>query len=274
LTVDINSLGYRSDLIFPRFDGQIMDRGDYLAVLTPANPDFHWGNFLLFKEPPGEGDFNGWKALFSKEIGLEAQHMAFGWDTVDGEMGQVGPFLAAGFSLEESVVLTAASVNPPPKVNHEVVVRPLSEDWEWEAALGNQIACRDLEYGEAGYRVFRERQMARYRKMVRAGLGHWFGAFLEGRLVADLGVFKDDELGRFQSVGTHLDFRRRGICGTLVYRAASHAYEAMGISTLVMVADEHDHAAGIYESVGFEKAEYQRGLGWWDRARGSGATLC
>lgn len=128
------------------------------------------------------------------------------------------------------------------------------------------VAAGSLELeGEEGYRAFKERQMARYRGMVRAGLGHWFGAFLEGRLVADLGVFRDGELGRFQSVGTHPNFRRRGICGTLVYRAASYAYEAMGIRTLVMVADEHYHAARIYESVGFRPTEKQRGLGWWNK---------
>lgn len=55
--MQVRSLGYRTDLIFPAFDGQITDRGDYLVVRTPSNPTFYWGNFLLFDRPPGDGDF-------------------------------------------------------------------------------------------------------------------------------------------------------------------------------------------------------------------------
>lgn len=38
----------------------------------------------------------------------------------------------------------------------------------------------------------------------------------------------------------------------------------MGVDTLVMIADEHYHAARIYESVGFKPVEKIRGLTWWD----------
>jgi len=33
----LHSLGYQTDLIFPRFDGIILDRGDYLVIQTPTN---------------------------------------------------------------------------------------------------------------------------------------------------------------------------------------------------------------------------------------------
>ena len=49
----IRSLGWRTDLIFPRFDGVVTDRGDYLVVRTPSNPGFYWGNFLLLDAPAG-----------------------------------------------------------------------------------------------------------------------------------------------------------------------------------------------------------------------------
>jgi hypothetical protein len=42
------SLGWRSDLVFARFDGEVVDRGNHLLVRTPGNPTFWWGNFLLF----------------------------------------------------------------------------------------------------------------------------------------------------------------------------------------------------------------------------------
>jgi hypothetical protein len=37
----VQSLGYRTDLIFPTFEGQITDRGDYLVIRTPSNPTFY-----------------------------------------------------------------------------------------------------------------------------------------------------------------------------------------------------------------------------------------
>jgi predicted GNAT family acetyltransferase len=105
--------------------------------------------------------------------------------------------------------------------------------------------------------------MARYRAMAAAGLGAWFGAFIGGQLVADSGVFHHQELGRFQEVETHPDYRRRGIGGTMVYAAARYALAHFGIQTLVIVADRDSAPARLYASLGFEPTEQQVGLEWW-----------
>lgn len=264
----VQSLGHRTDLFFPEFDGEVIDRGDYLVILTPSNPTYHWGNYLLFPCPPGPNDLRRWKNLFDEEIRARqpAEHYAFGWDTIAGEQGQVQPFLAEGFSITETVVLTTTQVQPPPKTNQQVSIRPIATDDDWEQATQNQIICRPPEYGLPGFEIFKRAQMARYRRMTQTGFGAWFGAFLGERLVADLGVFTREEIGRFQQVETHPDFRRRGICGTLVYQASRYAFEQMGASTLVMAADEHYHAARIYESVGFQPREHQVQLYWWDES--------
>lgn len=268
--MQVHSLGYRTDLIFPQFDGQILDRGAYLVILTLTNPTFYWGNFLLFQNPPGEGDLEKWKALFTREIGpqIKAGHFAFGWDTIHGETGAPQPFLDEGFNLSQTVVLSTRQVKIPPKYNQEVEVRPLISDEDWEQATQNQIACRNPEHTLEGYRVFKTDQMRRYRRMSQSGLGHWFGAFLGSRLVAELGVFTSGKLGRFQQVGTHPDYRRQGICGALVYQASRYAFEQMNVETLVMVADVHYHAAKIYASLGFQPREHQVGLDWWPKSQG------
>jgi len=270
----IQSLGYRTDLFFPRFDGEVIDRGNYTVIRTPSNPTFYWGNFLLFATPPALGDVERWRSLFAREIGVPptVRHFAFGWDGTAGETGEIAPFLAAGFGLDETVVLTARGVQRPDKYNEEVEVRVLTEDWEWEAALMNHIACRDPEHEETGYVLYSARKMDRYRAMVRAGSGTWFGAFLGDRLAGDLGIFLEDGVGRFQSVGTHPDFRRRGVCGALVHQAALFALGNMGVRILVMVADADYHAARIYESVGFTPSERQVGVTWWPRAGIQGLT--
>ena len=265
----VKSLGYQTDLIFPDYDGEIIDRGDYLVILTPDNPTFHWGNFILFKNPPKSSDFEQWKKIFNQEIAsrLDVKHMTFGWDSIKGETGDIKLFVDDGFDFEKSIVLSTDEVNVPKKYNTEVEIRPLSEDWEWEQARLNQIACRDSCHDIASYTRFKTDQMLRYRNMVNSGLGHWFGAFLGKELVADLGIFQINNRARFQSVGTNPDYRRLGICGTLVYEASQYAFEKMKSKTLVMVADEDYHAARIYESVGFKPTERQVGLSWWERSQ-------
>lgn len=263
--MEVRSLGYRTDLIFPAFDGEIVDCGDYLVIRSPTNPTFYWGNFLLFSRPPQAGDYDRWRELFAKEIGAPPQvnHMTFGWEDTTGAVGEVAPFLEAGFRINHFVVLAARGVQPPRYLTREVQVRPLRSDEDWKQALENQVRCREPEFEENGYRRFMADRLARLRAMHRAGLGDWYGAFQGPQLVADLGIFHDQELGRFQSVATHPQFRRRGIAGTLVYEAARQALTQYNLERLVIVADEGSAPARLYGSVGFETVEHQVGLEWW-----------
>jgi ribosomal protein S18 acetylase RimI-like enzyme len=274
--MELRSLGYRTDLIFPAFEGQIVDRGDYLVVRTPANPTFYWGNFLLFGQPPGRGDFERWRELFGREIGSQPLfvHQAFGWDSPEGEMGLSEPFLQAGFEPAQDVVLTAPGPRPPARPSTAISVRPLSSASDREQALELQVMCRDAGHEAGGYRVFKRRSMDRYVKMSQTGRGDWYGAFIGEQLVADLGVFHDGQgLGRYRSVETHPDFRRQGIAGTLVYEAGRRAVERHGLHTLVIVAEENSAPARLYQSLGFALKEKMAGLLWWDRkAAGQQAT--
>lgn len=264
----VRSMGYRTDLIFSRFAGEVVERSGYVVIRTRSNPSYHWGNFLLFDRPPQDGDLEAWKSLFVDEIRsvLPAEHFAFGWDDSEGREGAAEQFVTAGFVWQRSVVLATDSVHEPTKQNGDVQVRPLRSDDDWKQVTATQITCRPPQYSLEDYTAFKERHMENYRAMSEAGRGHWFGAFLGDRLVADLGVFSDAEVGRFQSVETHPDFRRRGICSTLVHAASQHAFEHMGVETLVMVADPEEHAIRIYRDVGFRDAERQIGLSWWPGA--------
>ena len=250
------SLGFRTEMIFHRFDGVVLDRGEYLVVKTPSNPGFMFGNFLLFFHAPKLGTLERWKALFKTEFTdlPEVKHLTFLWDSPAEGVGDVTELVMEGFKIDFSVVLTAQSVRRPAKFNSRLEVRPMTTASEWAEVTENQISTKAAEYEIGSYRTFKERQMARYRAMSEQGLGRWFGAYLDGKLVGDLGIYREGihgTLGRFQSVGTHPEFRRQGVCGTLVYESAKFALGEMGLQDLVMVADENYHAAKIYESVGF-----------------------
>lgn len=269
------SLGWQTDLIFARFDGEVIDRGNHLLVRTPGNPTFWWGNFLLFQHAPGPGDLERWMALFDEEIATPqpaSRHRAFGVDVRD-RLVLPPEFAAAGFELNEATVLTLTREqlrDPgkplPPAFEFRVLALPRDS----AAVVDKQVVVDEKRYEPAGYRLFAERQMARYAAMQQAGLGHWFGmvATIDGQsvLAASCGLFRDprrdDGLGRFQYVSTHPAWRRRGLCTALVHAASRHGFEAMGLRTLAMVADPDDVAIGVYESVGF-----QRGTSTWQFER-------
>lgn len=263
--MELKSLGYRSDLIFIRFDGQVIDRGRYLVIRSPSNPNYFWGNMLIFDQPPAEGDWQRWPEIFAGEIGSppRVKHKVFGWDTSQGEIGQAEEFVRQGYRLEQMDVLAASQVRPPQHLNEDVQVRPLATERDWQAALDHQVRNREGGHTQDSYREFRRKQNRRYRAMQDAGLGHWFGAFLDDRLVAELGLYVLDGLGRFQNVVTDADQRRRGIAGTLVYRASLAAMEDLGANQLVIVADRGSDAGRLYRSLGYELAERQAGLEWW-----------
>ncbi len=266
--MQVRSLGYQTDLIFASFDGEIIDRGRYLVIRTPTNPSFFWGNFLLFADAPAEGDYSRWQELFALEIGAPplVTHQTFGWDTTDNEQGVIQPFLENGFRLGQSVVLTTRQPIPPSKVPQAVTVRPLERDEDWAQSVENQVECREPGFAEESYRLFRGRQMNRYRAMARAGLGAWFGAFIGSRLVADLGIFHTDQLGRYQSVQTHPGYRRQGIASYLVSQSGMYALDHFGIKTLVIVAEADSQAERLYRAAGFEIVEHQMGLEKWNES--------
>jgi GNAT superfamily N-acetyltransferase len=126
--------------------------------------------------------------------------------------------------------------------------------------VDNQVRCREPEHDETDYRLFKERQMSGYRAMSAAGLGEWFGAFADEEMLADLGIFHDGQLARYQSVETHPDHRRRGIAGNLVYHAGQYALTRFRVETLVIVAEHESAASRLYSSLAFEPRELQVGL--------------
>lgn len=258
----LRSLGRRTDLMFAKFSGSVTDRGSYILIKTPSNPHYHWGNYLVFDHPPRKGSHQDWTQIFDREFEYysEPHHYVFTWQ---GEGGDFQEFLDAGFTLDTATVLTATKLNPPPHLNQKIEIRKISSDTEWAQVTRLQVLCSDPKFMDIQYEQFKTTQMNSYRKMSEAGHGFWFGAYIEGELVGDLGIFFDGKLGRYQNVGTHPDRRRQGICGTLVYKAGEIAFKEFGIEHLVMEADVDYHAARIYESVGFQRNEINKALSWW-----------
>lgn len=250
----VTSKGHLTDLFFWRSFGRVEDRGEYLRVETPAQRGWYFGNLLLFERGPREGELARWRELFAREFAHapEIRHELFCWAVGEEGLGRVEPFLAAGFAPEVNPVLVARELRGPPRPNREVEVREVLSDEDWREAVEAQVLSRGSRYGETRFRDFIGRRIEGYRRLIGAGAGAWYGAYLGGRLVGDLGLFWGGPAARFQFVETHPDFRRRGICATLVHEVGSSILREGRAEALVIVA-EGDDVARIYESVGFKR---------------------
>jgi ribosomal protein S18 acetylase RimI-like enzyme len=253
--VEIRSLGYRTDLAILALEGsQVTDQGDYLVIRTTANPDYWWGNFLLLRDlKPGSG--TGWLDTFTAEF-PGARHLTLGVDEPDAASVDAGEL--PGMTRERNAVMTAAAVHAPPRPNTDAVIRTLAGDVDWRQSFELATALYAGEPG--GDAAFLSAQLKAKRSLTESGHAAWFGAFLDGTLVAQLGLVTGIAgLARYQSVETHPAARRRGLAGTLVWHAGTAAIAA-GTRTLVMVADPDDDAIRVYRSVGFTETESQLGF--------------
>jgi GNAT superfamily N-acetyltransferase len=233
---------------------RVEDHGAYLAVRTPANPDFHWGNFLLLAEPPERGQAAAWLERFAAEF-PEAEHVALGIDVTEVGGVDVGDFADAGLHLDRSAVLTAKAVQEPPRPYRGATYRELAGDDDWRQAQELRAVVSDDERG--GDSGFRAARIASQRALTEAGHGSWFGAFVDGKLVAHLGLVTDGSaIARYQNVETHPDWRRKGIAATLVWHAGQLGLDSLA-SMLVIAADPDYVAIRVYRSVGFIDAETQ-----------------
>lgn len=253
----IQSLGYRTDLMLLRLQGSVVaDRGDHLVVRTPANPGFHWGNFILAEPAWVDRPLADLVAIFHTEH-PQAGHLALGVDGVSGRVWGSDELAECGLELDRSVVMSATEVSGPLHANTEAVCRMLASDADWAAAVDLHAA----DYGTfdpAQHREFTARRMTARREQQEAGLGGWFGAFVDGEMLSGLGLFTDGSgLGRFQDVETAASARRRGLAATLVHHASLVGLRNYAMRELVMVADPDYAAIRIYRSLGFTDSETQ-----------------
>ena len=266
--MDVTSLGFRTDLALLTAAGSLVeDRGTHLVVRTPDNPTFFWGNFLLLAEPPAPGGEREVVAAFHAEF-PQAEHVSIGIDTADLTDDARAAFEAAGMTVDVSTVLTTSRLTAPREVEAEV--RPLvsDEDWEARARLSQQLYPQT---SEEAFMTFARAKNEQEKKLIDAGRGQRFGAFVDGALVSTAGCFvTEDGVARFQSVETHPDHRRKGLAGAVTHAAGRHALDHLGVRTLVIVADTDGEAIGLYRRLGFTDSERQlmmeqRSGEWVDR---------
>ena len=254
------TLGLRTQIALNSDRSQVEPFGGFLAVRTPSNPGYYFGNFLIFDRAPRNGDDERWPAYFGDAFAEEpaVRHAAFAW-SIDAEPGAIEPFLRRGYSYDESAVMTARSVHafaPPPCMH----IRPLRGDEDWAAQLALGIAAREERYEPVAYAQFKAAQVRHHRSLAeRAGV--WLGAFDGERLAGSCGIFPAEAgIARYQDVSVLPEYRNRGIARSLVSAAGRFALERLGAREVVIVAAAGDFPRKIYERAGLTLLEREGAL--------------
>lgn len=259
MRVDDLSPAWRSEFILHAHGAEVAELADCIAVRTPANPHFYWGNFLLLPSAPADADLAHWLQRFEAWVAQGrplVRHVAIGINAP--RQGEMRPaWLAAGFECMDTTALSLqpAQLRAPAQAPRgAVIVRPIDFEREMAAAVDLQCASND-GFEPTGYRAFRHAQMQRYAALAARGQAQWFGAWCDRTLAADCGLIRESgaRTARFQLVSTHPQWRRRGLCRALIYGVSQWGFGHWAAQQLLMCADPADVAIGIYQSLGYTR---------------------
>ncbi|MCI5072244.1 GNAT family N-acetyltransferase [bacterium] len=261
----IEHLGIKTDLMLNAFSGLVEEKDNYTVIKTMSNPESYWGNYLIFNQAPQKGDYQRWCTIFDQEFFYYSQkhHYAFTWLDQNIMKPNTEEFESHGFNLETNQVMRLDQFNHDTKFNDVIEIKSLKSDQEWNDTLELQILCSVRAHATQSDRTFKTEQFKQYRTMSQQNRGHWYGAYIGNKLIADLGIFHNNKIGRYQAVETHPDFRNQNICKAMIKACGEMAIEEHKLKSLIIVADEHDYAKNIYTSVGFKCVEYYQSLTWW-----------
>src|SRR5258705_2051716 len=121
----VRSLGCRTDLMLIGWDGLVDEIDGAMRARSPSNPDFFFGNFLLFPDAPAPGEAQSLVTRFQAAFADDPRirHVCLRWDRPDGARGAVDELASAGFSIEEMVVMQTATPRAPSRTNDDAHLR-------------------------------------------------------------------------------------------------------------------------------------------------------
>ena len=255
----MKSLALRSELLVMDGLSHVTDHGDYWVQETPREPDYWMGNQLILKR--GDLSAESVDAAFVKHF-PDAKHRAIVWDMPDLDGALITPaFEALGYERDVVDALTLRGEIAAAETPKGIVLRACETDADWEQALTLALEIGVEEGHPADSHIgYLQRRNCGRRAQIDRGLGQWFGAFEEGSLVAQMGMFHDVEVARYQHVETRKSHRRRGICAALLRHCCTWAQDRAPRALPVIVADTDGDAGRLYRRMGFAHTETITGV--------------
>ena len=257
-----HSLLTATDLELSAVDGQVNHFDSFIQVRSPDNPGYYWGNYLLFPEPPEVDQLTVFIDKFRDQFQEfpDVKHVLLRWDGAALAVDVLGRAKDLNLVPDHGFELIANTLPDPDP--GKVEIRPINFSADFELVTALNILCDPQEESDSdGYRLFKQRLRNSWRVRVEAEKMRWWGAFVGDRLVGQCGmVICSDHLGRYQSIETHPDYRRQGICTALVSKVRRHAMENEGCRAELLGAEPKGHALGLYQKLGFTIQDTQWGL--------------
>lgn len=246
------SLGWATDLAVLELAGSTVEEfTDHLVVRSPSNPDFHWGNCIFVIDADAVDDADRWVDVFRRSFS-HADWTAIG---LAGMPTRRRAWERHGLALELDDVL--ATRHPPRQTTPPVgyVVRGLvGQDWAQLVAREMAVNDESGQYDAVAHERFARARVASQRALVDQGAALFVGAFVGGRLVAELGIVDCGGTARYQNVGTAPEHRGRGVASHLIGVAATWA-ASRGCAQWVIVTEATNPAGRVYRKAGFELVE-------------------
>ena len=261
--MSIKSLGLKTDIMFFKHNALVKEKENYLVIKTPDNLSYFWGNLLVYPKGPVTGDLYKWIEDFKNEFNeKEINHMTFAWDLTKSEV-DYKQFENKGFEYDETMILVADDELTPTFVNSDIVTKKVVSDEDWNEIIEFQVLVNENDYEEESYRPFITKRFEHYRKLSEMGLGYWYMAIKDDKIVSDLGLFWEDSVARFQSIKTQTEYRKQGIAQTLMKFASDESK----CDSFVIEAEEDGPAINMYKTIGFEIRESVGGLCLYDKSK-------
>lgn len=230
------------------FGSTIEQHSDHLVVRTPANPDFHWGNFILVTDAAQTFDADRWLEVFA-EAHPGADWIAIGLITPPTDRSA---WAAHELDVEVDEALSTDRCPRGTDLADGYRARRLVGS-DWDRLVASELSdnqASDTYDAAAHERFVRTRSHLLAEASAREALAY-FGAFDGDELVSSLGIVVCDGVARYQAVGTDSAHRRRGLAGHLLGVAAQWAGD-QGCHRWVIVTETTNPAGRLYRSVGFE----------------------
>jgi GNAT superfamily N-acetyltransferase len=153
--------------------------------------------------------------------------------------------------VQDDVLTTRAMPRSTPLPDGYAVRQFGDSDWELSVARAVAENARSGDEDPQSYEQFVRRQTEARRALSERGLAAFYGAFADGRLVAELGIVRCGTTARYQHVGTDEEHRRRGLASHLLGVAARWAGD-QGCDQWVIVTEATNPAGRVYRAAGFE----------------------
>lgn len=254
----LKSLAMRTELLTLSGISHLTQQDGYVVQSTPSEPDFWMGNQLILSDAILSAS-DGF-ALFETHF-PDARHRSIVWDIPNLDPARVVDLAKTGCEIEGFDTLKLKGPLRDAQTPDGIVLRPLDgpEDWAKAQSLQTEIGIEDGR-DAVTYVPYLARRNAGRREQIAKGIGQWFGAFDGDQLVAQMGMFHDDTVARYQSVETAASHRKRGICSALLRHCALWALDRSPNADVVIVAEADADAGRLYRKMGFGFAEVIYGV--------------